>query len=157
VGGPDVYLATGYKEWFEKRAVSIIHPDPAQCGGILESKKISDLATQHGIATAFHNHNNPTCCFAALHAAAASEQFMALDLHDCDHIDEFFSVVTGWPKPIISDGFMTVSDAPGMGYRRRPSQSCAPTHHQNAHALMSRRCQKDRGPRHSDNHKNEEK
>lgn len=45
VGGADVYLATGYKELFEKRAVSIIHPDPAQCGGILESKKISDLAT----------------------------------------------------------------------------------------------------------------
>ena len=114
--GEDIYLASGFKDLFEKRAVSIIHPDPAECGGILESKKISDLATQHGIATAFHNHNNPTCCFAAVHAAAASEQFMALEIHDCDHIDEFFSVVTGWPKPIISDGFMTVSDAPGMGH-----------------------------------------
>jgi L-alanine-DL-glutamate epimerase-like enolase superfamily enzyme len=114
--GEDIYLATGFKDLFEKRAVSIIHPDPAECGGILESKKISDLATQHGIATAFHNHNNPTCCFAAVHAAAASENFMALEIHDCDHIDEFFSVITGWPKPIISNGFMTVSDAPGMGH-----------------------------------------
>jgi L-alanine-DL-glutamate epimerase-like enolase superfamily enzyme len=114
--GEDIYLATGYKDLFEKRAVSIIHPDPAECGGILESKKISDLASQYGIATAFHNHNNPTCCFAAVHAAAAAEQFMALEIHDCDHIDEFFSVVTGWQKPIIENGFMTVSDAPGMGH-----------------------------------------
>ena len=114
--GEDIYLATGFKDLFEKRAVSIIHPDVAECGGILEAKKISDLATQYGIATAFHNHNNPTCCFASAHAAAATEQFMALEIHDCDHIDEFFSVVTGWPKPIITNGFMTVSDAPGMGH-----------------------------------------
>jgi L-alanine-DL-glutamate epimerase-like enolase superfamily enzyme len=114
--GEDIYLATGFKDLFEKRAVSIIHPDLAECGGILEGKKISDLATQHGIATLFHNHNNPTCCFASAHAAAATEQFMALEIHDCDHIDEFFSVVTGWPKPIISNGFMTVSDAPGLGH-----------------------------------------
>jgi L-alanine-DL-glutamate epimerase-like enolase superfamily enzyme len=114
--GEDVYLATGFKELFEKKAISICHPDPAECGGILESKKIADLAAQHGIATAFHNHNNPTTVFAAVHAAAAAEEFLALELHDCDHIDEFFSVTTGWPKPIITDGAITVSDRPGLGY-----------------------------------------
>ena len=114
--GEDVYLAAGYKDLFEKKAVSIVHPDLAECGGILEGKKISDLASQYGMATCFHNHNNPTCCFASVHAAAATEQFMALEIHDCDHIDEFFGVVTGWPKPIITNGFMTVSDAPGMGH-----------------------------------------
>jgi len=114
--GEDIYLATGFKDLFEKRAVSIIHPDVAECGGILEAKKISDLATQYSIATAFHNHNNPTCCFASVHAAAACEQFMALEIHDCDHIDEFFSVVTGWQKPVIVNGFMTVPDTPGMGH-----------------------------------------
>jgi L-alanine-DL-glutamate epimerase-like enolase superfamily enzyme len=114
--GEDIYLATGFKELFEKKAISICHPDPAECGGILEAKKIADLAAQHGIATAFHNHNNPTTVFAGVHAAAAAEQFVALELHDCDHIDEFFSVVTGWPKPIIEDGFITVPDRPGLGY-----------------------------------------
>ena len=69
--GEDIYLATGFKELFEKRAISIAHPDPAECGGILESKKIADLAAQYGIATAFHNHNNPTTLFASVHAAAA--------------------------------------------------------------------------------------
>jgi L-alanine-DL-glutamate epimerase-like enolase superfamily enzyme len=114
--GEDVYLATGFKELFEKKAISICHPDPAECGGILEAKKIADLAAQHSIACAFHNHNNPTTVFAGVHAAAAAEQFLALEFHDCDHIDEFFSVVTGWPKPIINDGFITVPDAPGLGY-----------------------------------------
>jgi L-alanine-DL-glutamate epimerase-like enolase superfamily enzyme len=114
--GEDIYLATGYRELFEKRAISIAHPDPAECGGILEAKKIADLAAQHGIATCFHNHNNPTTLFAAVHAAAASEQFMALEFHNGDNTDEFFSVVSGVPKPIINDGFVAVPDGPGLGF-----------------------------------------
>jgi L-alanine-DL-glutamate epimerase-like enolase superfamily enzyme len=114
--GEDVYLATGFKELFEKKAISICHPDPAECGGILEAKKIADLAAQHGIATAFHNHNNPTTLFAGVHAAAAAEQFVALEFHNCDHTEEFLSVVSGVPKPIIDDGFVTVPDRPGLGF-----------------------------------------
>ncbi len=114
--GEDIYLATGYKELFEKRAISIAHPDPAECGGILEAKKIADLAAQYGIATCFHNHNNPTTLFAAVHAAAATEQFMALEFHNGDHTEEFFSVVSGVPTPIIKDGFVAVPDGPGLGF-----------------------------------------
>ena len=114
--GEDIYLADGFKELFEKRAISIAHPDPAECGGILESKKIADLAAQYGIATCFHNHNNPTTLFASVHAAAASEQFMALEFHNGDHTEEFFSVVTGVPKPIINNGFVAVPDGPGLGF-----------------------------------------
>jgi L-alanine-DL-glutamate epimerase-like enolase superfamily enzyme len=114
--GEDIYLAAGFKELFEKRAISIAHPDPAECGGILEARKISDLASQFGIATAFHNHNNPTTLFASVHAAAACEQFMVLEFHNADHTDEFFSVVTGVPKPVINDGFVTVPDGPGLGF-----------------------------------------
>jgi L-alanine-DL-glutamate epimerase-like enolase superfamily enzyme len=118
--GEDIYLATGYRELFEKRAISIAHPDPADCGGILESKKIADLAAQYGIATCFHNHNNPTTLFAAVHAAAASEQFMALEFHNGDHTEEFFSVVSGVPQPIIKDGFVAVPDGPGLGFEYNP-------------------------------------
>ena len=118
--GEDIYLSTGFRELFEKRAISIAHPDPAECGGILEAKKIADLAAEYGIATAFHNHNNPTTLFASVHAAAASEQFMALEFHNADHTEEFFSVVRGVPKPIINDGFVAVPDTPGLGFDYDP-------------------------------------
>jgi L-alanine-DL-glutamate epimerase-like enolase superfamily enzyme len=114
--GEDIYLATGFKELLEKRAIAIAHPDPAECGGILEAKKISDLATQYGIATAFHNHNNPTTLFASVHAAAACENFMALEFHNADNTDEFLSVVSGAATPLIRDGFVPVPDAPGLGF-----------------------------------------
>jgi L-alanine-DL-glutamate epimerase-like enolase superfamily enzyme len=114
--GEDIYLCTGFRELLEKRAISIAHPDPAEFGGILESKKLADLAAQYGIATAFHNHNNPTTLFAAVHAAAAAEQFMALEFHNADHTEEFLSVVGGVTKPIIKDGFVTVPNGPGLGF-----------------------------------------
>ena len=114
--GEDIYLREGFKELFEKKAVSLVHPDVAECGGILEAKKISDLASQYGISTVFHNHNNPTTLFASLHAAAAAEQFVALEFHNADHTDEFFSVVTGAPKPIIDGGYVTAPDQPGLGF-----------------------------------------
>jgi L-alanine-DL-glutamate epimerase-like enolase superfamily enzyme len=114
--GEDIYLCEGYRELFEKQAISIAHPDPAEFGGILESKKLADLAAQYGIATCYHNHNNPTTFFAALHAAAAAEQFMALEFHNGDHVDEFFAPVKGVEKPIIQDGFATVPNTPGLGF-----------------------------------------
>jgi L-alanine-DL-glutamate epimerase-like enolase superfamily enzyme len=114
--GEDIYLCTGFKELFEKKAISIAHPDPAEFGGILESKKLCDLAAQYGIATAFHNHNNPTTLFAAVHAAAAAEQFYCLEFHNADNTEEFLASVKGVETPIISDGFVKVPDGPGLGF-----------------------------------------
>jgi L-alanine-DL-glutamate epimerase-like enolase superfamily enzyme len=114
--GEDVYLCEGFKELFEKRAISIAHPDPAECGGILEAKKIADRAAEYGIATAFHNHNNPTTLFASAHAAAACKQFMALEFHNADHTEEFLSVVNAPASSIIKDGFLTVPNGPGLGF-----------------------------------------
>ena len=37
---------------FESRGIAIAHPDIATSGGILETKKIGDLAEDHGIAMA---------------------------------------------------------------------------------------------------------
>ncbi len=114
--GEDIFLAANFKELFEKKAISIAHPDPAEVGGILESKKVADLAAQHGIATAFHNHNNPTSFFAGLHAAAAAEQFMVMEFHNADHTEEFFAPVKGVEKPLIRDGYATVPNGPGLGF-----------------------------------------
>ncbi|MFC1542083.1 mandelate racemase/muconate lactonizing enzyme family protein [Candidatus Latescibacterota bacterium] len=114
--GEDIYLREGFEELFEKRAISIVHPDPAEFGGILESKLLSDLASKHGIATAFHNHNNPTTLFASVHAAAAAEQFMVLEYHNADDSEEFLAPVEGIDGPIIDDGFVNVPDGPGLGY-----------------------------------------
>ena len=63
--GEDVYLAEGFRDLLEKQAVSVIHPDLANMGGILETKKAIDLATQYGVASCIHNNNGPVTMFAS--------------------------------------------------------------------------------------------
>ncbi len=40
----DIYLNEDYEPLIERRALSVIHPDMASSGGILETKKIGDMA-----------------------------------------------------------------------------------------------------------------
>ena len=42
--GEDIYLKENFKPLLEARGVSVIHPDVLTSGGILENKKIGDLA-----------------------------------------------------------------------------------------------------------------
>ena len=116
--GEDVYLCEGFKDLFEKQAISIAHPDLANFGGILETKKLIDLATQYGVASCIHNHNGPITLFASVHAAAAGDQFLALEYHQADN-KTFLDRVRRSDKPdepIIDRGFVKVPNGPGLGF-----------------------------------------
>ena len=92
----------------------MIHPDVLTAGGILETKKIGDLALEKGIAMAIHMAESPVACMAAVHAAAASENFLALEYHSAD-VDWWDDMVEGPAKPIVNGGFIAVPEAPGLG------------------------------------------
>jgi L-alanine-DL-glutamate epimerase-like enolase superfamily enzyme len=93
--GEDIYLADGFRPLLERGAVRVIHPDPATSGGILETKRIGDLA--------------------GVHIAAATQNFLALEHHAAD-LPWWSELVTGLPRPLIQDGYITVPDAPGLGF-----------------------------------------
>jgi gluconate/galactonate dehydratase len=112
--GEDIYLKEGFDPLLRSGGVSIIHPDILTCGGILELKKIGDLAQDHGVAMAVHMAESPIACMAAVHAAAATENFIALENHSVD-TPWWDDLVTGLPKPIVQQGYITVPDGPGLG------------------------------------------
>jgi len=114
--GEDIYLKEGFAELFEQRAVSVIHPDLASSGGILETKKIGDLAQDHGIAMAMHMAMSPVAALAAVHCAAATENFMVLENHSVDDLERWSSLVNGLPNPLVRDGHMAVPETPGLGF-----------------------------------------
>ncbi|MDR7556848.1 MAG: enolase C-terminal domain-like protein, partial [Armatimonadota bacterium] len=103
-----------FKPLFEAQAISVCHPDLATAGGILETKKIGDLAQEYGISMAIHMAGSPVSTIAAVHSAAATENFIALEHHftDLPYWDDF---VTGIPKPIIQEGYIPVPEGPGLG------------------------------------------
>ncbi|HQE93955.1 MAG TPA: mandelate racemase/muconate lactonizing enzyme family protein [Anaerolineae bacterium] len=113
--GEDIYLKEGFMPLFQERAVSVIHPDLASAGGILETKKIGDLAQEHGIAMAMHMAGSPIAALAAVHCAAATENFLVLENHSVDH-PEWNDFVRGLPNPLIQDGYIQVPETPGLGF-----------------------------------------
>jgi L-alanine-DL-glutamate epimerase-like enolase superfamily enzyme len=111
--GEDIYLKEGFEPLFEA-GISVIHPDILTTGGILETKKIGDAAQDHGIAMAIHMAETPVAAIAAAHIATATENFLALEYHSVD-VDWWDDIVTGFDGPIVQNGFITLSDKPGLG------------------------------------------
>ena len=115
--GEDIYLKEGFEPLL-KAGISVIHPDLLTSGGILETKKIGDMAQDHGVAMAIHMAESPIAAMAAAHVAVATENFMALEYHSAD-VDWWDDIVTGLPQAAGQDGFIEVPDKPGPRHRRR--------------------------------------
>lgn len=112
--GEDIYLKENFLPLLQKGGVSIIHPDILTSGGILENKKIGDLAQSYGVSMAVHMAESPIGCMAAVHSVAATENFLALEFHSVD-VPWWNDIANGLPKPLIKDGFIEVPDKPGLG------------------------------------------
>lgn len=113
--GEDIYLKEGFMDLFRERAIAVAHPDLAVAGGILETKKIGDLAQDHGIAMALHTGGSPIATMAAVHCAAATENFLGLEIHAADDLETWSSLVEGLPVPLVQDGTIQVPETPGLG------------------------------------------
>ena len=112
--GEDIYLKEPFKVLCENHAVDMIQPDLASSGGLLETKKIGDMAQEYGVAMAMHFAGTPISFFANVHCAAATENFLVLEHHSID-VPWWESMVEGVEKPIMNRGFITVPEGPGLG------------------------------------------
>jgi L-alanine-DL-glutamate epimerase-like enolase superfamily enzyme len=112
--GEDIYLKEPFEVLCRNHAVGKIHPDLATAGGILETKKIGDMAQEYGVPMAMHFAGSPVSCMASVHRAAATENFPALENHSLDG-PTWGDLVEGIEKPIINRGYITVPGKPGLG------------------------------------------
>ena len=112
--GEDIYLKEDFMPLLRSGGVSVIHPDLLTSGGILETKKIGDVAQDHGVAMAIHMAESPIAAMAAAHVAVATENFMAMEQHAVD-VPWWDDIAVGLPKPLVRDGFIEVPNKPGLG------------------------------------------
>jgi L-alanine-DL-glutamate epimerase-like enolase superfamily enzyme len=112
--GEDIFLKEPFEVLCREHAVDMIHPDLATSGGILETKKIGDMAQEYGVPMAMHFAGSPVSFMANVHCATATENFVCLEFHSAD-VPWWEDLVTAIPKPIIDKGFARVSDRPGLG------------------------------------------
>jgi len=113
--GEDIYLKEDFARLIGAGAVTMIHPDLATAGGLMETKKIGDYAMEHGLAMAMHFAGTPVSFMASVHCAAATENFIALEHHSLD-VPWWESLVRATSgQPLIEKGFAIVPDRPGLG------------------------------------------
>lgn len=112
--GEDAYLTESFEPLCQRRAVAVIHPDICSNGGILETKKMGDMAQKHKTAMAMHMCETPVAALATTHAGIATENFFAMEFNAPDD-DYWQDLVTGLDEPLIKDGTMAPNDKPGLG------------------------------------------
>jgi L-alanine-DL-glutamate epimerase-like enolase superfamily enzyme len=125
--GENLNRRSGFQEIIENRVVSIIAPDVQKVGGMLEAKRIGELAELHGIGFAPHNIASPLGLMAAAHVCATLPNVVALEFHGQDV--PFWNDLARPATPIIQRGRVKLSEQPGLGielnesvareYRRR--------------------------------------
>lgn len=109
--GEDIFLAENFEKVLAA-GVNVVHPDLLTVGGFAEMKKVGDLCEKYGAALAIHMAESPIGFMAAVHAAAALKDVLAVEFHSVDH-PEWFNLVS--PAIKMENGFMKVPDAPGLG------------------------------------------
>jgi L-alanine-DL-glutamate epimerase-like enolase superfamily enzyme len=112
--GEDIFLKEPFQVLCREHAVDIIQPDVLTSGGILETKKIGDMAEDYGVPMALHCAHTPIGAFASVHVAAATANFLVLENHAVD-VPFWSDLVDGVDKPIVNKGYITVPDKPGLG------------------------------------------
>ncbi|MCZ6633896.1 MAG: mandelate racemase/muconate lactonizing enzyme family protein [bacterium] len=109
--GESFYRTQGFKPYLEAHALDIIMPDTVW-NGITMGKKVADYANTYDILFAPHNSHGVLGGRQAVHLCATCENFKILE-YEYDDVPWRNEIVT---NPIqIKDGFIELSDQPGLG------------------------------------------
>jgi len=111
--GENLFLRHGFREVLEKRAADIIMPDLQKCGGLLEGRKIADMAHTYYVPVAPHCVVSPIGTMASCHVCAAVPNFLVLEWHWSPRLALWKEFVK--EGEIIDKGFITLPDRPGLG------------------------------------------
>ncbi len=111
--GENLFLRHGFRELLEQRAVDIVMPDLQKCGGLLEGRKIADMAHTYYTPFAPHCVVSPIGTMASCHVCAAVPNFLVLEWHWISRLELWRNFVR--EGDIIDKGFVTLPDRAGIG------------------------------------------
>ena len=111
--GENLYTRLGLRDLIVNQACDILHVDIAKAGGLLESKKIADMADVYFMPFAAHNVCSPIGTMAAVHVCATMRNFYLLEFHAQD-VEWWDDLVTR-EEALIEGGYVAVPEEPGLG------------------------------------------
>jgi galactonate dehydratase len=108
--GERIFTKWGFREILEKRAATILQPDPCYAGGITEMRIIAGMAEAYYSPIAPHNPQGPCSLAAGLQIAAAIPNFLIQERGDNEYSD-----LLAKPLPPVKDGHRPLLTDPGLG------------------------------------------
>jgi len=119
--GENLYTRDDFRPFIVNQGVHMIEIDVSMAGGLLEAKKIADLAEIYYIPVCTHNVASPIATIASANFAATVREFVAHETFINNPLNREGKGVNGDPdvlgydKEMIVNGYLQLSDRPGFG------------------------------------------
>lgn len=121
--GENLYTRADFRPFIVNAGVHMIEIDVSMAGGLLEAKKIADLAELYYLPVATHNVAGPIATVASACLAASVREFLGHEIFPLPpnaSAETGFGVngdprILGYDKALVKDGYIQLSDRPGLG------------------------------------------
>jgi L-alanine-DL-glutamate epimerase-like enolase superfamily enzyme len=119
--GENLYTRDDFRPFIVNQGVNLVEIDVSMAGGLLEAKKIADLAELYYIPVCTHNVAGPIATIASANFAASVREFVAHEAFISNPINRAGRGINGDPdvlgydKEVIVNGHIQLSDLPGFG------------------------------------------
>ncbi len=121
--GENLYTRADFRPFIVNAGVNMIEIDVAMAGGLLEAKKIADLAELYYIPVATHNVAGPIATVASANLAASVREFLGHEIFSYNGNYLTFGefglhgnpAILGYDKELVVNGHIQLSDRPGFG------------------------------------------
>jgi L-alanine-DL-glutamate epimerase-like enolase superfamily enzyme len=119
--GENLYGRDDFRPFIVHQGVNMIEIDVSMAGGLLEAKKIADLAETYYMPVATHNVAGPIATIASANFGASVREFIAHEAFVSNPMNRDGRGINGDPevlgydKEMIVKGHIQLSDRPGFG------------------------------------------
>ena len=113
-----IFGVEGFRPFLAQRAVDVIMPDVKHCGGILELSEIAAAARMLQVQVAPHNPAGPLSTAATAQVASTWPNFYILE-YAWGEVEWRADLLQ--PAEKIEDGYLLLSQEPGLGHRLNPA------------------------------------
>ena len=116
--GENLARREGFLDFVLHQGCDILHPDLRNTGGFLETKRIADMAHVFGMPMATHNTGSQVNTYASAQWAASIHDYIALETITGE--GGWMDQVLVLDGPYIKDGYIQVTEKPGLGIELNP-------------------------------------
>ena len=116
--GENLYTRHEFRPFIEEHGTDIVQIDIPKSGGLLETKRIADMADTHYMSICAHNASSIVGYIASAHVASTIRGFYLMERAGGDW--PWLEDLVVHDRPLIQDGYIRVPEGPGLGIELNP-------------------------------------